>query len=206
MSPSPSTRLPFVQIATERPIIVKRPASCGYSEIALRHPGHARRVHVADILVGVDRMAADHLDLAAVVGDERTIVEPDDGDALELAESDRKRIGVLLVAQLDRDLADRLVPGDRDRRDVADQPVVLSRSASRPSPADPPRAGSAAGTCSPSPSSPTLLFAVRPARRSRPAARTRSPGSCSRPTAAARTGRPRRCPQAESSVRRAAGP
>jgi hypothetical protein len=35
MSPSPSTRLPLVQIATERPIIVKRPASCGNSEIAL---------------------------------------------------------------------------------------------------------------------------------------------------------------------------
>ena len=34
MSPSPSTRVPLVQMATLRPIIVKRPASCGNSAIA----------------------------------------------------------------------------------------------------------------------------------------------------------------------------
>ncbi len=34
MSPRPSTRVPLVQMATLRPIIVKRPASCGNSAIA----------------------------------------------------------------------------------------------------------------------------------------------------------------------------
>jgi hypothetical protein len=89
------------------------------------HPRHARGVDVADVLVGVDRVAADHLDLAAVVGDERAVVEPDDAHALELVEAEGQRVGMLLVAQLDGDLADRLVAGDRDRRHVADQAAVL---------------------------------------------------------------------------------
>ena len=50
--------------------------------------------------------------------------------ARQLAEPGGQRVGVLLVAQLDGDLAQRLVARDRDRLDVADQPAVLGDPAS----------------------------------------------------------------------------
>jgi hypothetical protein len=89
------------------------------------HPRDARRVDVAHVLVGLDPAPADHLDLAAVMRQERAVVEPRDRHAGELAQARRQRVGVVLVAQLDSDLAQRLVTGDRDRLDVPDQPAVL---------------------------------------------------------------------------------
>ena len=71
-------------------------------------------------------MARPHLELAAHVRDEGAVVVPDDVHAGELAERHRKLVGVILVAQLDRDLTDRLEASDGDRVHVADQPSLLA--------------------------------------------------------------------------------
>ena len=72
------------------------------------------------------------LELAAVVRDERAVVEPDDRHAVERRERLGELLGARLVAHLDGDLADRLAPADRDRRDLADH-APARRSRSRPS-------------------------------------------------------------------------
>ena len=86
-----------------------------------RDPRDARRVDVAHVLVGVDLAPRDDVELAAVVGDEGAVVEPDHPDARQRAKRRGEGFRVRLVAQLDGDVAQRLVARDGDRRDVADQ-------------------------------------------------------------------------------------
>jgi hypothetical protein len=90
-----------------------------------RDAGDARRVDVADVLVGADLAPRDDVELAAVMRDEGAIVEPAHAHAVEVLQGDGELLGVRLVAQLDGDLAQRLVAGDRDRRHVADEAAVL---------------------------------------------------------------------------------
>jgi hypothetical protein len=66
------------------------------------------------------------------VREERAVAEPDDLHAVERAEALGDLLGVLVVGDLDRELADRLVAGDGDRDDVADDPLALRDRARDP--------------------------------------------------------------------------
>jgi hypothetical protein len=91
----------------------------------LAHPRHTRGVDVADVLVGADLPPRGDLELAAVMSDEGAVVKPHHMDPGQGAQPGGQGLGMLLVAQLDRDLAQRLVARDGDRRHVTDQAAEL---------------------------------------------------------------------------------
>ncbi len=83
MSPSPSTRVPLVQIATVRPIIVKREASATSLVDRRADAGDPGRVDVAHVLQRLQRLDRADLELAALVRVQGAVVEGDHAHALE---------------------------------------------------------------------------------------------------------------------------
>ena len=67
MSPSPSTAVPSVTMATVLPLIVRSWTRSGWSAMARAHPGDAGRVGHREVVAVGDRHVGEHLDLAALV-------------------------------------------------------------------------------------------------------------------------------------------
>ena len=148
MSPRPSTRVPLVQIATgarsscsarQRRVLGDRQA----------HARDARRVDVAHVLDGADRRRRLDVHLAALVAQQRAVGVPEHAHAGSAVERVGDRVGVLGVAHLDRDLADRELAAEVDRRRPRRSPPGGRRPRRRRRPADPGGAGSGPGRCSP---------------------------------------------------------
>ena len=123
MSPRPRTRVPFVQMATLRPIMVSSRASDGSSAIAGACPRHPRGVDVTHVLHRPDRVGRFDHELPALVLEECPVARPQDLDALQLAKHTDDPLGLIPIIDLQRDLAYRSFAADVYRRHVPDQTV-----------------------------------------------------------------------------------
>ncbi len=79
------------------------------------------------------------------MGVEGAVPEGDDADAVDFRQPVGDALCLLVVADLDRDLADRAVAADRDRVDVADEACFLGDAARIPSRAVRPRGAARSG-------------------------------------------------------------
>ena len=87
--------------------------------------GDAGGVDVAHVLEGAHLVAADDVQLAALVRVEGAIPERDDAHAFHLTELGGDALCLFVIAYFDGDLADRALAADRDGVNVADEAVLL---------------------------------------------------------------------------------
>ncbi len=86
-------------------------------------PCDAGGVQVAHVLHGLHPSCRLDGELAPLVGMEGAVEVGDDAHPVEALEQAGDALCLFVVADLDRDVADRALAADRDRGDVADQPA-----------------------------------------------------------------------------------
>jgi hypothetical protein len=97
----------------------------GVLDDGLARPRYPWRVHVAHILNGPDRVGRLDHELPALVLEERPITRPHDLDAFESVEHPDDPLGLVAVIDLERDLAQRGLTADVDRRHVSYQAAPI---------------------------------------------------------------------------------
>ena len=125
MLPSPSTRVPFVQIATLREIIVYCAASSGWAAIAV-HTRATPGVYTSRISWTVRTgERATIFSLPSMWRKQRPVLVPEHADAVELVDQLGDAGGLRAVPDLDRDVPHRMLAPEREGDHVPDQPFAV---------------------------------------------------------------------------------